>query len=131
MTEKQVTVTRNQTITLPTPEQTYAIRHQDWERCTRKLEKMKQQVPRFHLVYSFSFGVAVSSVSALITSYAQPSGNLPSWVFSVYWALFAVGLILGCLFVYVDSVFRGERQSDVKDIIEEMKSIEETFPKTQ
>jgi len=130
MTEEQVTVTRNQTITLPAPEQTYAIRFQDWERCIRKLEKMKQQVPRFHLIYSFWFGVTASSISALITAYAQPSGNLPSWVFSVYWGVFAFGLVFGGLFVYVDRVFRGQHQSEVKDVIEEMRKIQETFPKT-
>jgi len=48
----------------------------------------------------------------------------------VYWAVFAFGLIFGGLFVYVDRVFRGERQSDVKDIIDDMKSIEEEFSKS-
>lgn len=131
--KSQVTYTRDETITLPSPEQEkrYGIRYHDWVRIEKKLKKIKQQVPRFHLIYSFFFGVSVSSVSALITSYAQPTGNLPSWVLSLYWALFAIGLIMGSSFVYVDRIFRKEQQSDVNDIIEDMENIEETFPKTQ
>jgi hypothetical protein len=119
-------------IALPTPEQErrIAIRQNDWERCMKKLKKMNKRVPRFHLIYSFFFGVTVSSFSALITSYAQSPMNAASWVLFVYWALFAIGLIFGCIFVYVDKVFRQEQESDVNDIIEEMEGIEEMFPKS-
>lgn len=133
MSEKsQITYTRHETITLPSPEQEkrYGIRYQDWERCKKKLRKIKKQVPRFHLIYSFFFGVSASSFSALITSSAQSQASLPSWIFLLYWALSLFGLIIGISFVYVDKIFRKEQQSDLDEIIEDMESIEETFPNT-
>jgi hypothetical protein len=129
--KSEITIKRDETIAIPSAEQEkrIGIRYQDWERCKRKIKKLRQQVPRFHLIYSFSFGVSASAASSLITSLAQGASS-PSWITFLYAALFATSLIIGILFVFVDRTFRAKRQSEIDDLIEEMEIIEKTFPPT-
>jgi hypothetical protein len=129
MSEKShVTIKRDETIAIPSSEQEkrYGIRYHDWERCKRKLEKINHQVPRFHLIYSFFFGVSATAVSSLVTSWAQ-GGSYPSWLIPWYIGMAAIGLIIGILFVYVDRTFRGEQKTDISELMEDMDAIEKTF----
>jgi hypothetical protein len=126
----EITYRRDESISLPSTEQErrIAIRYRDWERCKKKLNKIKQPIPRFHLVFSFLFGISASSGFSLVTLYTQPEAKLPAWEFPLYWLLLVFSLGVAICFVYLDRQMRESKESDIDEIIEDMESIEQTFP---
>lgn len=124
-----VTLKRDQPISLPSSsqERRIAIRCLDWDRCTKKLRRSRQQVSRLHLVYSFLFGITASSGFSLITFYTETETKLPAWGYPLYSLIFLFSLMTAIVFVYVDRRIRLDKQSDIEDVIEDMESIEKTF----
>lgn len=124
-----VTLKRDQSISLPSPsqERSLAIRYLDWNRCKMKLRRISQRVPRLHLVYSFLFGITASSGFSLLTFSTQTETKLPAWGYPLYSLIFVFSLVTAIVFVYVDRRIGLDKQSEIDDVIEDMKSIEETF----
>jgi hypothetical protein len=120
---------RKEPISVPVSDQErrIAIRYLDWDRCKKGLSKISQEVPRFHLVFSFLFGIAASSVFSLIAFYANPAANLPSWVYPLFILIFVFSLSNAAIFVALDRKMKRNRKSDVDDILEDMNNIEKTF----
>lgn len=135
MSDKHSTLSwkRDETISVPSSsqERRIAIRYLDWERCKKKLAKTKNQVPRFHLVFSFLFGIAASSGFSLMAFYSNSQTKLPEWELPLYWLLFFFSLGVGSVFVYVDHQLRKKEQSDIEEIIDDMDAIEKTFSECQ
>lgn len=125
-----LSVKRDQSISLPasSQERRLAIRYLDWDRCKRKLKKIRQRVPKLHLVYSFLFGITATSGFSLLTFSTQTETKLPTWGYPLYSLIFVFSLVTAIVFVYVDRRIGFDKQSEIDDIIEDMKSIEETFP---
>jgi hypothetical protein len=128
--DTNLTWAREEAITVPiaSQERRIAIRYLDWDRCKRKLRKVKEQVPRLHLVFSFLFGIAASSLFSIITLSANPQSQLPAWVSPLYVLLLLFSLATALVFVYVDHAMRKGKESVIDEIIEDMDSIEKTFP---
>jgi H+/Cl- antiporter ClcA len=135
MSNKSTSLTwkREEPISVPVAgqERRIAIRYLDWDRCKRKLNKIRQQVPRLHLVYSFLFGITATSGFSLITFYTNPETKLPAWGYPLYLLAFLFSLAAAICFVYVDRKIWQQKESDIDDIIEDMESIEKTFPNVQ
>jgi len=130
---RSVTWKREEPISVPIPaqERRIAVRYLDWDRCKKRLQKIRQQIPRLHLVYSFLFGIAASSLFSLITLFANPETQLPAWGCPLYILIFVFSLGAAICFVYVDQKILHEKKSDIDDLVEEMESIEKTFPEFQ
>lgn len=126
---KTVVWQREEPISVPmsAQERRIAIRYLDWNRCKKRLSKARQEVPRFHLVFSFLFGIAASSAFSLIAFYANPAANFPAWVYPLFILVFVFSLCNGAIFVALDRRMRHGQKSDVDDILEDMESIEKTF----
>jgi len=126
---KTVVWQRNEPISVPmsAQERRIAIRYLDWDRCKKRLSKARQEAPRFHLVFSFLFGIAASSAFSLIALLANPAANLPSWVYPLFILVFVFSLCNGAIFVVLDKRMRHDKKSDVDDILEDMDGIEKTF----
>jgi hypothetical protein len=120
---------RNEPISVPVSaqERRIAIRYLDWDRCKIRLSKTRQEVPRFHLIFSFLFGIAASSAFSLSAFYANPAANLPTWIYPLFMLIFVFSLCNGAIFVALDRRMRRDQKSDVDDILEDMVSIEKTF----
>jgi len=111
-------------------ERRIAIRYLDWDRCKRNLQKVRKEAPRLDIVFSFLFGIAAMSLFSLITFYENPQTQYPQWTYPVYYLLFAFSLAIAFVFVYTDQKLRQKKESDIDEIIEDMESIEKTFPET-
>lgn len=124
------TYTRQEPISVPVPakERRLAIRYLDWNRCKKKLKKIKQQTPRLHIVYSFLLGITTSSGFSLTTFYLNTETKLPSWGYPLYALLFVFSLAAAGCFYYVDQKNRKGKASEIDDIVEDMEDIEKTFP---
>lgn len=120
---------RDEAISIPSSsqERRIAIRYLDWDRCKKSLKKCNQPIPRFHLVFSFLFGIAATSGFSLITFLLNPLTNLPAWGYPLYSLVCIFSLFTGICFVYVDRKVRSERRSDIASVIEDMDAIEKTF----
>ncbi|MGD0996318.1 MAG: hypothetical protein ABR909_12445 [Candidatus Bathyarchaeia archaeon] len=128
--DKSVTWKREEQITVPTysQERRIAIRYLDWDRCKRRLSKARNEKPRLDLVFSFLFGITATSGFSIATFYAEPHANLPNWAYPFFYLLLVFSLGTGFVFVYLDRKLNTNRESEIDDIINEMESIEKTFP---
>ena len=135
MSNRETTLSWNRAepITLPfsTKERRIAIRFLDWDRCKKKLRKIRQPIPRFHLFYSFLFGISASSGLSLVTLHLEPEASLPAWGYPLYWLLLLFSLLTAICFVYLDSRIRQQKQSEIDEILEDMDNIEKTFPELE
>ncbi len=124
-----VTWKREESITVPSSgyEKRIAIRYLDWERCKRKLQKIQKDKPRLDLVFSFLFGITATSGFTIATFYAQPNIDLPNWAYPFFSLLLAFSLVTGFVFVYLDRKLGQVRESDIKEIVDDMDGIEKTF----
>ena len=121
-------ITWNQSapVSAPTPEQErrMLIRRNDWDRWTKKLNRVKNQSTRFDVIYSFLFGFSASSFIALVTSLSQP--KIAMWVIVTYAVSIALGLVLGLIVVYIDKALKQVAQSTVKEVVEDMEEIQKS-----
>ena len=99
---KTVIWQRNEPISVPVSaqERRIAIRYLDWDRCKKRLERIRQEIPRLHLVFSFLFGISASSAFSLVTFYANPAASLPSWTLPLFILVFVLKVNIHVMLQY-------------------------------
>ena len=118
---------REEQITVPSParERRIAIRYRDWERLKRRLSQVTYPISKLSIVYSVLFGVAASSGLSIIP--IMESWGLLSWMTSFYVCVFVSSLLNGCVLFWFDCGVRSQRRSELLEIKNEMKEIEDVF----
>lgn len=126
--ELVVKVARDEHIAIPSSEQEkrIAIRYLDWDRIKTRLSRVKEPVPRLHLIYSWLFGVSSTSCLTIITL-SSTSQNLPVWLIPLYWCVFIFALLCAIVFVYTDKKLSSKKVSDLTEIIDDMNIVEKSF----
>jgi hypothetical protein len=103
----------------------YPIPEVDWTRLKRLTAAIKPVRRIYQNLSSAMFGVSASALLTLIASLNTP--NIASWIQPTNWAIFLGSMIVGSVFLHVDSKLGEQMSAGATDVLSEMGVLEATF----